>query len=297
MPKAKRATVVSLTRVKSKRIEQKSALVTAIQACTLTYPTVIVFAYDNMRANKFKNIRTEWIDSRFFLGKNRVMEMALLQAAEQNPKVQALAELAGDLSGQVGLLFTKKSIVDVEKVFQEQTEADFARAGFIPNTTLKIPAGKLENVPHSMAEWLQHQGMNVRLERGVIVVAVEYTLCTTGIPITPDQGKLLKYFGHKLAIFRLRPIAAVSKGIYKVLSNDAKNRSALETMGTSSVPVRRRQKERKPAQIAPNRRSKKSHDEEDEVDNDFDDEEEDFDEDEMDEDDDMENDDDEEDDE
>jgi mRNA turnover protein 4 len=63
-------------------------------------------------------------------------------------------------------------------------------------------------MPHTMADGLRKLGMPVRLERGVIVLPDNFELCQAGVAITPEQGRLLKLFGHQLAVFRLA-LAAV----------------------------------------------------------------------------------------
>ena len=41
------------------------------------YKNVFIYEIENMRNNKLKEVRTQWKESRFFYGKNRVMQLAL----------------------------------------------------------------------------------------------------------------------------------------------------------------------------------------------------------------------------
>ena len=54
-----------------------------IKECVSSYSSVYVFEVENMRNVKFKELRDEWGGSRFFLGKNRVMQRAMGRGGEQ----------------------------------------------------------------------------------------------------------------------------------------------------------------------------------------------------------------------
>ena len=50
------------------------------------YANLFVYSIDNMRNAKLKDLRTEWKESRFFFGKNRVMQLALGRAESDEYK-------------------------------------------------------------------------------------------------------------------------------------------------------------------------------------------------------------------
>jgi mRNA turnover protein 4 len=204
---------VNLTQVKNKRSDLKRDLVTTIRDCVDTYPYAYVFSFDNMRSTHFKGMRSEWSDSRFFLGKNKVMQKALGDTPEEAVKPK-LHLLAADLVGNVGLLFSKKNLEQIQAGFAEHAESDYARAGFVPSETITIPAGHLEDLPHTMMEVLRKLGMPVRLDKGKVVLESNYDICTAGETLTPDQGRLLKHFGHPLAVFQLHVLSSWSDDGY-----------------------------------------------------------------------------------
>jgi mRNA turnover protein 4 len=193
---------VSLTKVKQDRRALKRDLASNVQETVDRFTSAYVFSYENMRSAKFKDIRGAWADSRFFLGKNRVMQLALgdNEASEYKP---GLSQLAGDLHGNVGLLFTSRPHAAVTKYFAEYAEEDYARSGFTATETVVIPPGRMEEMPHTMADTLRKLGMPVRLDKGVVVNGGEFTVCREGEPITPEQGRLLKIFGKPLAVFKI----------------------------------------------------------------------------------------------
>ena len=74
MPKSKRNKVVALTKVKTKGREGKEQLVETVRDAMDNYKNAFVVSFENMRAGPFKHLAFKMReDSRFFLGKNKVI--------------------------------------------------------------------------------------------------------------------------------------------------------------------------------------------------------------------------------
>lgn len=69
--------VDSLTNTRKKGLDRKSSLLQDVRDCCDRYSYLFLFGVENMRNNKIKDVRSKWKDSRFFYGKNRVMQLAL----------------------------------------------------------------------------------------------------------------------------------------------------------------------------------------------------------------------------
>ena len=83
MPKSKRNKVVNLTNTKKKGREGKEALVDKVQDCLEQYDHSYVISYENMRSGPFKKLQFEMRENtRYFLGKNKVMIKALGRTPE-----------------------------------------------------------------------------------------------------------------------------------------------------------------------------------------------------------------------
>jgi mRNA turnover protein 4 len=203
MPKAKRTKTVPLTNTVPKGDELKRKLVEAVRVACDDFAYVYVFAYAGMRTAKFKKVRQEFKGSRFFLGKNRVMRVALGRGASSEYK-QGLAQLGERLVGNVGLLMTNRAPADAAAALGACTSHDFARSGVVATSTIVHPAGALEGVPSSMVDQLRRCGLPVTLKNGVVHVDCDYTVCTEGDTLTPEQCQLLKQFDHQLARFEVR---------------------------------------------------------------------------------------------
>lgn len=207
MPKSKRSKVVHLTKTNTDRRALKRELAQLVQESVDEYDSCYVFSFGGLRSNHFKELRAEWSDSRFLLGKNKVLALALTGGEGSAPYRPGLDAIAGDIRGNVGLLFTSRPSADVKTFFNDYAVPDFARSGFVPNQTIVLSASRLTDLPHTMADQLKKLGVPVRLDKGVVVVTEDCNLCLKGVPITPEQGRLLKIFGHELAQFKITLIS------------------------------------------------------------------------------------------
>lgn len=192
-------------------------------SCAEKYPNVFIFSVDNMRNHTLKHIRSEWKDSRFFFGKNAIMRLGLKQAEIDE-------DLCEQVEGQRGLLFTthdKETVVTIRwdtiymqyfilqrfqiDWFDEYSAAEFARSGFKAQETVKLPEGPLPDFSHAIEPHLRKLGMPTKLERGIVTLHNDYTICEKGQTLTPEQAKILKLVGRQLATFKVNVECCLTK--------------------------------------------------------------------------------------
>jgi len=211
MPKSKRTKLISLTKTKSKGRERKSAMMTALQESVDTYDRVFLLSFENMRTRHFKNLRTQLSDSRFFLGNNRVMAIALGRTPEE-AYAENLHKFSALLTGQTGVMFSNRTVDEVRRFFRDNAVKEYCRAGSEASDTVELKAGPLETFSHTMHEPFRKLGLPVVLKRGVVVLESDFTICNAGNKVTPEQARLLQHFGHKLAVFSVGVQAAWHDG-------------------------------------------------------------------------------------
>ncbi|TYZ68211.1 hypothetical protein PybrP1_012987 [[Pythium] brassicae (nom. inval.)] len=228
MPKSKRQRTKALTKVDKKTNGLKQKVVESVREAVDAYDSVFAFSFVNMRTNHFKDVRMEFRDSRFFLGKNKVMKVALGRSPEEE-YADSLAKLSHDLNGNVGLLFTNKSKDEVLAYFAGLSEVDFARSGFVATETVKIPQGPLPQFIGSMVESLRALGLPVDLKKAAVVLNQDYTICKEGQTLAPEQCKLLQHFDRKMAEFKLEVLSSWSKGTYTRLADASVNADATDS--------------------------------------------------------------------
>ncbi|KAF4376260.1 hypothetical protein F8388_018929 [Cannabis sativa] len=212
MPKSKRDRPVTLSKTKKKGREHKEAVVNSIRKAVEEYSWIYVFSFENMRNLKFKQFREQLkANSRFFLGSNKVMQVALGRSASDEimPNIYKVSKL---LRGDAGLLCTNLPKEEVERIFNEYEDYDFARTGSLATETVELKEGPLEQFTHEMEPFLRKQGMPVRLNKGTIELVADY----------------VRLLGTKMATFRLHLICRWSPDDFELYSRGTED-SDVET--------------------------------------------------------------------
>eukprot|EP01018_Ginkgo_biloba_P000217 Gb_22003 [translate_table: standard] len=216
MPKSKRNKVVTLSKTKRKGREHKELIVNAVRQALEDYISVYVFSFENMRNMKFKDLRERLkASSRFFLGSNKVLQIALGRTAADEVKddIHKASEM---LHGDCGLFFTNLPKEEVMRIFEAFEEHDFARTGTLATETIELKEGPLEQFTHEMEPFLRKQGLPVRLNKGVIELVADYVVCQEGEPISPEASRILRLLGIQMAAFRMYLICRWSPGEFNV---------------------------------------------------------------------------------
>ena len=182
---------VSLTKVSANRPEAKTRLVENLQQAADKYDRAMIVRFDNMRTSALKELRASMPDSRLFMGKNRVMQVALCGGELSGEFRPGLSEFADDISGQVAVLFTNRTAEEVLDAFAMSEVPDFARAGTRASQTVVIPAGPLPTMPFTQVDTLNSLGMATSLQRGIVVSAGDHTVCEEGQVLSPEASRLL----------------------------------------------------------------------------------------------------------
>ncbi|TRY76943.1 hypothetical protein TCAL_14705 [Tigriopus californicus] len=190
MPKSRRDRAITLSQTRKKpALEFKQSLVTKIRDAAAQHDFCYFVQVANNRNLFLKQLRDQWAGrGSFFLGKNRVMALALgrTEAEEIETGLHGMAKL---LRNECGLLFTNRDQTEVVKFFEDYQEMDFARTGCLATDTVVLEAGPLTQFPHSL----------------------EPQLRALGDILTSEQARLLKLLGEKQAHFKLNMVAVWSK--------------------------------------------------------------------------------------
>ena len=209
MPRSKRNKVVSLTKVKKKGREAKEEMVENIQQALTKYKRCFVLSFENMRTGPFKSIQNSMRDSKFFIGKNKVIQVALGRSPEEEPADNS-HQLSKYLRGQVCLLFTNKTEKEVQAFIDEHHEPDFAKAGTKATFTVFLEKGvdALAAYGHGMEPYLRQLGLPTKLNMQKIELLADTFVCRQGEELSVEQCKILKILGHQMANFSLKMLVA-----------------------------------------------------------------------------------------
>lgn len=217
MPKNKRQKTVALTNVKPKGMEHKENLVQNIRDAVDQFEHCFTFDLGHLRTNHLAVVRKEFSDSRIFLGKNKVMAIALGRTKEESYK-DNLYKLAAKLTGTSGLLFTDRSKKEVKQYFGNFEVNDYARAGAVSSIDFSIPKGPIEQFGHEMMDQLMKLGLPIQLDKGTLMCLSDTRVAMEGEPLTPEATQLMKLWGCQSATFRVVLSAHWSNGVARAVA-------------------------------------------------------------------------------
>lgn len=213
MPRSKRDRKISLTKTSSKGRALKEATIDAIREALESYESLYIFSFENMRSNKFKDFRIKFRDSRFFLGKNKVMQKALgiRREDEYRPNLRFLSKR---LTGQVGLLATNRPEPEVREFFENFRAHDYAKAGSITDKsiTINVEDNVVQYFPVTMYELFKKLGLNLCIQGGQLKLLESFVVAEPGVPITPEQAKLMKHLSIESIEFKISLLCHWSDG-------------------------------------------------------------------------------------
>lgn len=199
-----------MTTTKKKGRNAKEDLLQKVRDCVDEYSHVCVFSVENMRNNLLKDLRDQLGTGRIFLGKNKVLQLALGRSESDEYK-DGLHFVSKKLTGSVGLLFTNQTTDDIVSLFKSVTVPEFARAGCVASEDVTLSAGPLEQFIHSMEPQLRQLGLPTTLKKGIVVLLTEHVVCKKGDTLTPEQAKLLKLLDYTMAEFKVNLEAVWTK--------------------------------------------------------------------------------------
>ncbi|KAG6531638.1 hypothetical protein ZIOFF_005454 [Zingiber officinale] len=219
MPKSKRNRPVTLSKTKKKGREHKEAIVNAIKEAVECYPSAYVFTFENMRNQKFKEFRDQLkSNSRFFLGSNKVMQLALGRSVADEVK-PGIYKLSKFIRHDAGLLFTNLSKEEVESFNQINQIASLLS---ICESVFKVDLkeGPLEQFTHEMEPYLRKQGVPVRLNKGIVELVSDFVVCEEGMSLSPEAARTLRLLDIKMATFRLHLLCRWTPEDFEVYRED-----------------------------------------------------------------------------
>lgn len=92
---------------------------------------------------------------------------------------------------------------DILEFAKNYWASEYARSGFIATETVILEKGPLEEFSHAIEPHLRSLGLPTKLEKGIVTLYTDYTVCEKGKTLTPEQARILKLIAKPLAKFKL----------------------------------------------------------------------------------------------
>ncbi|KAA0189971.1 hypothetical protein HAZT_HAZT008689 [Hyalella azteca] len=185
----------SFTVNQKKTVQWKQELADKLREQIQHYDRMIVFRFINPRTDLIQDLRKKYRKSKFFLGKNRVLQIALGRTPEEEID-ENLHQVSAQLIGQRGILFTNEKLEDIIEFFNSHRVAVHSRPSNLAPMSLTLQPGVLEGFTHNQEPFLRKLGLVTRLKVqnagcGVPELLIPFTVCTKGKRLTAHQATLL----------------------------------------------------------------------------------------------------------
>ncbi|ETW16519.1 hypothetical protein C923_05057 [Plasmodium falciparum UGT5.1] len=204
MPKSKRNVKISLTKVKKKvnKKEMKDLKLLEIKKM-IQIPNVYVYVLDiRTYSNNNLKVAIEHFkpNGKFFIGKNKLMKLAL-GINENNEVKPNMSKISKLLIGNRILLITKDGPLSVLKFFNEFQPEEYIKHGNISPQDITLKCGEVLNVPVSMQKDLQKRKLNFDIVDQKIILKENKVLAEKDKLISLENSKILRMLNMKIAFF------------------------------------------------------------------------------------------------
>uniref|UniRef100_A0A0A9WWX3 mRNA turnover protein 4 n=1 Tax=Lygus hesperus TaxID=30085 RepID=A0A0A9WWX3_LYGHE len=152
--------------------------------------------------------------------------MVALGRDESNAQRENLHKLTPFLSSLCGLLFTNLPKRQIKEYIANIGATVYARTGQIATQQLVLQAGPLPQFQHSMFDHLAKLGLPIKLDKGVIVLLQDTTVCEPGDTLSAEASQLLKLFGVQSAKFSIELTAHWRNGVTKKVGHSTNHSHA-----------------------------------------------------------------------
>ncbi len=102
------------------------------------------------------------------------------------------------------------------RYFKDFSRPDFAKAGAIPTEDLELAAGPLA-FPASMIDQLRKLGLVLEIDNGELALRDSYVVTQAGVPINPEQAKLLHHLNKPIVEFKINLQCVWTSGKFEEL--------------------------------------------------------------------------------
>ncbi|VWU51054.1 ribosome biogenesis protein MRT4, putative [Hepatocystis sp. ex Piliocolobus tephrosceles] len=211
MPKSKRNVTISLTKVKKHNKKEAKNIRLAELNNFLAIPNIHIYVLD-LRTYSNNNLKhaIEHFKAgggKFFIGKNKLMQLALNGAIIEQKAASNLEKISELLVGNRVLLLTKDKPLSVIKFFNEFQPEEYIKPGNVSTVNVVLKCGKELNVPVSMQKDLQQRKVNFEISDQKIILIEDKVLATKDKIITPENAQILRMLNMKIAYFDITVLA------------------------------------------------------------------------------------------
>jgi len=183
--------------VKKSKKERKSGYLVKATKLFEKYSTILVVEADNVSSKQLATIRKSLRgEAIVFMGKNTLMRKSIRDILEKNPENKKLSRLLPKIVGNVGLVFTDKTIKTIRTKLESEKKPAEAKAGSLAPVDVIVPAGPTGLDPQQ-TQFMQALNIETKISRMKIEITAPVNLIGKGEKVSPSQAELLRKLGLK----------------------------------------------------------------------------------------------------
>lgn len=166
-------------------INQKQAIVAERSKMIKSYSTVAVVRLDGIPDRLLQSVRNRMRgDSVFITGRKNILNRILASSKGTEP-------LSSYLTGTSVIILTNKSPFDLYRELRNSSIRLAAKPNQIAPSDIRIEAGETSLAPGQAVTELKTAGIDVKIEKGKVVISKEKVLVHKGEPISLNVAKAL----------------------------------------------------------------------------------------------------------
>lgn len=167
---------------------RKNAYWAKLEAALTEYKNVLIITVDFVGSKQMQNVRSAIRgEGVILMGKNTIMRKVIRDMSVDKPK---LANLLPFIKGNMGLIFSHKSLADLRKKVMEFKMPASAKSGVIAPIDVSIPAGPTGLDP-GQTSFFQTLNVATKITKGSIEITTAVRLCIAGEKVTTSAVALL----------------------------------------------------------------------------------------------------------
>jgi len=183
------------TRTKDQSLQKKADYFEKVNTLLEEYPKFLIVNCDNVGSHLIQQMRLSLRSSGsvLLMGKNTLIKKAMKMRLDDHPEWQQIIPF---INQNVGLVFTKSSLVDIRQQLLECTVASCAKSGMIaPNKV--VLSKQVTILEPTKTSFFAALAIPTKITKGCVEVLNEITLCEKGKKVGCSEAALLQMLDMK----------------------------------------------------------------------------------------------------
>jgi large subunit ribosomal protein LP0 len=194
---------------KAEGLAKKEEYMKKFIALLETYPRAVLVTVDNIGSHHMQKIRLSLRGKAvMILGKNTLMRKAIKDQASKHPEWEALLPV---IKGNVGFVFTKENLGDLQGKLLESRVPAQAKAGIVAPQDVVIPK-QVTTLEPTKTTFFAALDIATKITRGCVEILNDVNLCKEGEKVGSSEAALLQMLDLRPFTYGLKLTSVLDDG-------------------------------------------------------------------------------------